>query len=253
MSLKKIKKIVLVAHDNEGSARLFNRVTSNFPDVEFLLVIGESLYYKKSFLASVIKLLREASWLFVFVRFIELVKYKIIGKTLKKECLDKGIRYICTRDINAPEALESIRAYAPDLLISLFTMQIYKASVIGIPRYGAITSHPSILPKYRGLEVFFWVLANDEKETGVSVFFLNEKIDAGKVFEQEVVPITAGTTVASLYKTITDIGGDLLVKAVIDIDNDEVHYIGSEGEGSYYPMPDRASVRRFLRLGRKFF
>ena len=253
MSLKKIKKIVLVAHDNEGSAKLFEKIVGSFKDVEFLLVIGESLYYKKSFFYSVTKLLREASWIFVFFRFLDLVKFKILGETLKKKCEKRGIPCIYTKDINSPEMLDRIRAFSPDLLVSLFTMQIYKAPVIKIPRYGAITSHPSILPKYRGLEVFFWVLANNEKETGVSVFFLNEKIDAGKVFEQQSILITEEMTVASLYNTITDVGGELLVKGVKDIDSDNIVYISSEGEGSYYRMPDRSSVWRFFKLGRKFF
>ena len=101
--------------------------------------------------------------------------------------------------------------------------------------------------------MFFWVLANNEKETGVSVFFLNEKIDAGKVFEQQSILITEEMTVASLYNTITDVGGELLVKGVKDIDSDNIVYISSEGEGSYYRMPDRSSVWRFFKLGRKFF
>ena len=132
-------------------------------------------------------------------------------------------------------------------------MQIYKQDVLDIPKYGAITSHPSILPKYRGLEVFFWVLANDEKETGVSVFFMNERIDEGQVIKQEIIPITDNTTVASLYTTVTEIGGQLLIGAILDIDKDTVKLIPQFGEGSYYAMPDRDSVRRFLKLKKKFF
>ena len=253
MTLKKVRKIVLVGHDNEGSARLFEIITTSFREAEFLLVIGRGLYYKKSFIASILELLRKASWLFVAYRFLELVKFRFIGESLEKRGRRRNIPIIYTYDINSLETVDQIEEFGPDLLVSLFTMQIYKAPVLQIAKCGSITSHPSILPKYRGLEVFFWVLANNEKETGVSVFFIDEKIDAGKVFEQQVIPIPPEMTVASLYQAVTDVGGDLLVKAIRDIDADEISYIKAEGKGSYYHMPDRGAVRRFLKSGRKFF
>jgi len=253
MTLQRIRTIVLVGHENEGSAKLFEKITSSFPEVEFLTVIGLGLYYKKSFLGSIVKLLREASWIFLAYRFIDLVRFRLGGETLAKKCRQRDIQIAYTHDINSPEAIDRIKRFNPDLLVSLFTMQLYKAPVLKIAKYGSITSHPSILPNYRGLEVFFWVLANNERETGVSVFFLTEKIDAGQVFEQQVIPITPEMTVASLYRKITEIGGDLLVKAVRDIDSGEIKYIKQEGRGAYYRMPDRDSVRRFLKLGRRFF
>jgi folate-dependent phosphoribosylglycinamide formyltransferase PurN len=253
MELQKIRRIVLVGHENEGSEHLFRAVTGAYPHAEYMLVVGQGLYHGKSFLASVLKLLREASWLFVFVRFLELLRFKLTGRTMEGHARKHGMRVMHTRNINSQESLRLISEFQPDLLVSLFTMQIYKKDVLAIPKYGAITSHPSILPHYRGLEVFFWVLANDENETGVSVFFLSERIDAGAVIGQERVPITPQTSVASLYRTITEVGGRLLVAAIADIDAGTTRTYPQEGQGSYYSMPDRASVRRFLRLGRKFF
>jgi methionyl-tRNA formyltransferase len=251
--LERIRRIVLVGHENQGSSQLFKMVTSTYPDAEYMLVVGQGLYYKKSFIGSIIKLLREASLLFVFVRFLELLRFKFGGDTMEKHARTLGMSVMHTHDINSEESRRLISQFAPDLLVSLFTMQIYKKDVLGIPKYGAITSHPSILPKYRGLEVFFWVLANDEDHTGVSVFYLSERIDAGVVIKQEIVPITPETTVASLYRTITDVGGRLLIGAIHDIDKGNTKTFPQIGEGSYYAMPDRQSVRRFLKLGKRFF
>jgi methionyl-tRNA formyltransferase len=253
MPLKNLKRIVLVGHDNEGSAHLFKTISEAFPEAQFLLVLGQGLYYKKTFLGSVIKLLKEASFLFVLVRFIELIRFKLTGKTMVALAREKNISIMRTSDINSEESVKQIKAFTPDLLVSLFTMQIYKQAILDVPKYGAITSHPSILPQYRGLEVFFWVLANDEKETGVSVFFISERIDAGAVIGQEIVPITREMTVASLYRTITEIGGRLLVTAMSQIDEGRTVVIPQIGKGSYYSMPDRESVRRFRNFGRKFF
>ena len=249
-----VQRVVLVAHDNEGSYRLFERITSAFPDKEFLLVIGQGLYYKRSFLSSVIKLLREASWLFVFFRFVQLVRYRLSGRSLKKAAAKRGIGILKTMDINSPRTTDEIARFGPDLLVSLFTMQIYKDAVLSIPRLGAISSHPSLLPEYRGLEVFFWVLANEEKETGVSVFFLNEKIDDGDLIRQEPLPIRADHSVESLYSEITEMCGNMLVETISELDAGTGGTLARPTEkGSYYGMPDREAFRRFRRTGRGFF
>lgn len=242
-----------MGHDNDGSAMLFEKILASFPEARYCLVITRGLYYRKSLLASIIKLLKEASWLFLVWRFWELTKYRIRRESLRQKALRLEVPVLYTYDINSQETCSEIQQFEPDLLISLYTMQIYEAPVLKIAQYGSISCHPSILPHYRGLEVFFWVLANEEKETGVSVFFLDEKIDAGPVLEQQVVEITAEMTARSIYQTITEIGADLLVRAVRDIDGGTVEFISSVGTGSYYRMPDRDAVRRFRSLGRKFF
>jgi len=252
VALTRIRRMVLVGHENEGSARLFDRVVEAYPDVEFLLVVGEGLYYKKSFLGSVIKLLREASWSFAFHRFIELTHFRLTQKTLTQRAKARGVRIIRTMDINGDKTVAEMKAFAPDLLVSLYTMQLYRKPALSVAKLGGITSHPSILPNYRGLEVFFWALANEESETGVSVFFLEEKIDAGRVFRQRRIPIRPDTTVASLYREVTDVAGELLVQAIADVDRDSITVIPQTGKGSYYRMPDRECMRRFRATGRKF-
>jgi len=253
MKLEKIQRIVLVGHDNEGSSKLFEKITNSNPDAEYLLIIGRGLYYKKTMISSIVKLLKEASLIFVIIRFIELVRYQLQNSTLKNKAKMKGIPIIYTHDINSQDTIEQIKKFAPDLLVSLFTMQIFKAPVLQISKYGSITSHPSILPKYRGLEVFFWVLANNEKETGVSVFFMSENIDDGIVFEQQNITISADMSMTTLYRIITDVGGNLLVKAINDIDKNTITPIITTGIGSYYPMPTRKSMLNFLKLKKKFY
>jgi folate-dependent phosphoribosylglycinamide formyltransferase PurN len=251
--LNRIQRIVLVGHDNEGSAKLFRTIVDAFPDCKFLVVESRGLYYKQSFIGSVFKLLKEASWVFVFVRFLELVKHKLFGMTLSELAKQRGINVIHTYDINSDSTIGCLEDFKPDLLVSLFTMQIYKRRVIELPKYGSITSHPSILPNYRGLEVFFWVLANDEKETGVSIFFLSERIDDGQVIWQRRINVDRLTTVASLYQLITKWGGVGLVESILDIDRGSLNIIPKYGVGSYFSMPDASAVRRFFKLGRKFF
>ena len=120
MQLTKIKRIVLVGHENVGSASLLKMITAAYPDIEFLLVVGKGLYYKKSFLGSVIKLLREASLLFTMIRFIELMRFKLKRDTMQKYARRNQITVIHTSDINSQESKNYIRKFAPDLLVSVY-------------------------------------------------------------------------------------------------------------------------------------
>lgn len=252
-SLKNIKKIILVGHDNEGSAQLFEEIYSKFPDVEFFIVICQGLYYKKTFIQSVMKLFREASWLFCAYRAFELVRYRLFSESLVQKCKRNNLKIHFTNDINSEGTCALLTEQAPDLIVSLYTMQIYKAPVITIPKYGLISSHPSLLPAYRGLEVFFWVLANNEPYTGVSVFFVTPQVDEGKVFEQTKIDLKESISVQKLYHQVTIIAGKLLVQGIRDIDNETVIYIPSVEKKSYYPMPTRKSMFNFFKNKKKFY
>ena len=252
-SMNRIKSIVLVGHENSGSLYLFRTILDSFPDVTFTLVVTTGLYYRRTFLGSIWKLVKESSLLFCAVRFAQLMRYRMAGATMSRVCKQRGIRVSTTRDINAQETIAEIKAISPDLLVSLYTMHIYGADVLAVPHFGAIGSHPSILPNYRGLEVFFWAMANNEDTTGVSVFTIDRKVDAGQVLREETMPIRPEQTMNEVYRMVTECAGRLLVAAIRDIDAGRATYRKPEGAGSYYPMPTRAAVRRFRQSGKRFF
>lgn len=88
-----------------------------------------------------------------------------------------------------------IKELAPDLIILSTFNQIIPEDIIAIPRLGVINVHPSLLPKYRGATPTVWVLMNGEKETGVSVHYVeNEKIDAGRIIAQAKLRISPNDT-----------------------------------------------------------
>ena len=251
--MHRLKKIILSGHDNSGSRYILKKLASEFPEVEFSVIITEGIYYKKSFLQSVLKLVIESSILFCAVRAFEMLVYKIKGDTIESHCRKNGIEFIKTADINGKDIVDYVNAKSPDLLVSLYTMHIYKEPLISLPKYGSINSHPSILPEYRGLEVFFWAMANGEKNTGSSVFYLSENVDDGRVIHDEVIPLEDRYTMHDVYDLITERGAELIVQSIRDIDNDAVQTRTPVGEGSYFPMPTRGAVWNFIKQGKRFF
>ena len=75
---------------------------------------------------------------------------------------------------------------------------LLKPVLLAVPRLGAINVHPSLLPKYRGAAPIPWAIANGETETGVTVQFMSERMDAGDIILAEREPIDPEDTAATL-------------------------------------------------------
>ncbi|MBD78451.1 MAG: formyl transferase [Crocinitomicaceae bacterium] len=155
--------------------------------------------------------------------------------------------------INSPESVEKIKAHQPELLISILGNQIFKEPIINLAPKGCLNLHTALLPKYRGLMPTFWVLKHREKETGVSVFFVDKGIDSGPIVVQERVEI-GNMTQEQLIVHTKKIGMESIAKAVDLIENDNVELIENNNElKTYYSFPTRADVIEFRKGGKRFY
>ena len=133
-----------------------------------------------------------------------------VSKILRKY----GVRELrLEENVNAPTSIEAIRAMKPDLLVSVAGNQIFRAALIEVAPKGCLNVHSALLPKYRGLMPTFWVMKNGEKETGVSVFLVDEGIDCGPIVVQKRVPITTDR-LEQLIRQTKMIGMDAVWEAV---------------------------------------
>jgi methionyl-tRNA formyltransferase len=156
-------------------------------------------------------------------------------------------------NINSEKSLGIISSYKPDLLVSIAGNQIFKKPLIELAPKGCINLHTAMLPKYRGLMPTFWVLKNDEKETGVSVFFIDEGIDSGPVIIQQKVKIQHQTQ-KQLIKQTKRTGMELIAKAITLIQHGDVELIpNNTDESTYYSFPTKHDVEIFKKAGKKFY
>ena len=169
-------------------------------------------------------------------------------------CKARGVRATEIRDVNAVEFLEELRALRPDLIVSVSCPQIFKRPVIELPPKGCLNIHGAILPNYRGIMPSFWMLANGEKRTGVSVYFMNERIDAGDLCGQRVFDVEPTETLDQLLRRSKAIAADLLIEVVEAIERGDITRTPLDlAKGSYYSWPDKESVRRFRASGRRLW
>ena len=177
-------------------------------------------------------------------------KSKQIDSVLKANNIPK---ITLNKSINERESVDIIKSYNPDLLISILGNEIFKKPIINLAPKGCLNLHTALLPKYRGLMPTFWALKNDEKYTGVSVFFVDEGIDSGPIVVQEKIEI-GNKTLEELIKETKKKGMEAIAKAVDLIHKGELNLIKNDPSlKTYYSFPTRKDVKEFLAKGKRFF
>jgi methionyl-tRNA formyltransferase len=100
----------------------------------------------------------------------------------------------------------------------------------------------------------FWMLANGERQAGVSIYFVNEAIDAGELCSQEIFSIGDKETLDEFILRSKLIGADLLLRTVENLERGQIERRALNlAEGSYYRWPDAAAVRKFRAAGRRIW
>ena len=163
-----------------------------------------------------------------------------------------GVPCEAIADVNSPEFLDRLRTIGTDLIISVSCPQIFKQPLIELPARGCMNIHGAMLPAYRGVMPSFWMLANGETEAGVSIFFVNDDIDAGDLCAQRSFVIDPSETLDSFLRRSKTIAADLLLELLSQIDAGTVTSTPLNlRNGSYYSWPKREDVERFQASGRR--
>ena len=106
-----------------------------------------------------------------------------------------------------------------DLFCVATFAQILDSRVLSLPRLGVLTVHPSLLPRHRGPDPLFWTYFDNDQETGVTVHWMTEQVDAGDIVLQARVPVPRGISGVTLYLELAEAGAHLLSQAVDEITN----------------------------------
>jgi methionyl-tRNA formyltransferase len=133
---------------------------------------------------------------------------------------------------------------APDLVVVAAFSQILKRPMLELPALGVVNVHPSLLPAYRGPNPFYWVLQRGERETGVTVHYLDEGVDTGDTILQEKLEIAPSEGERSLQRRSAVLGASLLLRAVdLIADGRAPRTRQEEASASYFPNPPRGASR----------
>lgn len=126
--------------------------------------------------------------------------------------------------------LEELNALEANLQI-IVAFRMLPRAVWEMPKYGTFNLHASLLPQYRGAAPINWAIINGEKETGVSTFFIDDKIDTGEIILQERTDIGPEETAGELHEKLMHLGADVVVNTVELIKSGEVKTIKQPQSG----------------------
>lgn len=124
--------------------------------------------------------------------------------------------------INEPAFQETLSGLAPEIMVVAAYGQKLSQEVISLPRHGCINIHPSLLPKYRGSAPINYALWNGETETGVTIFKIVEKMDAGPMLAQQKLVIEPEETAEQLGMRLARLGAELLMETLTRLEQGEV-------------------------------
>ena len=110
-----------------------------------------------------------------------------------------GVPVVDAPDVNAPDALARLRELAPDHVMVIGWSQLCRAEFLGVARHGTIGFHPAPLPENRGRAVIPWTILQDRRETGSTLFWIDEGTDSGDVLLQERFAVAPAETATTLY------------------------------------------------------
>lgn len=159
---------------------------------------------------------------------------KLTPPAVKKAAIKKGIPVFQPEKIG--EEYEEILSLNPDVIITAAYGQLLPKQLLEGPKYGCINVHASLLPKLRGGAPIHYAILQGEKETGITIMYMEEKLDAGDIISQKAIPIEVQDDVGSLHDKLSLLGANLLMETLPKIFLNEIKPIKqNEEEASFAP------------------
>jgi methionyl-tRNA formyltransferase len=116
--------------------------------------------------------------------------------------------------IKDPQAIDQIRAFAPDVIVVMAYGQILPRAVLGIPKIACLNLHASLLPRWRGAAPIQAAIAAGDRETGITVMFMDEGLDTGDILLQRKIDIAPNENGDSLHDRLAEIAPEALLAAL---------------------------------------
>lgn len=141
---------------------------------------------------------------------------KINCSEVKKYALEKNLKLLQPHNLKDENFITELKSTKADLFVVVAFRMLPKI-VWEIPQFGTINLHASLLPQLRGAAPIHWAIIRGLQSTGVSTFFINEKIDYGNIIEQREVEIGNTENTGNLYHRLKEIGSQLILTTLKQI------------------------------------
>lgn len=156
---------------------------------------------------------------------------------VKTLALELGLACIQPRRLRAPEAMQQLHTWEPDLIIVAAFGQILKPELLELPGFGCVNVHGSLLPRWRGAAPIQAALLNGDPQTGITIMRMDPGVDTGPVLSQRALTILPGETAGELGLRMAQLGADLLIDTLPGYLNGSlVPQAQDDSQATYAPM-----------------
>ena len=149
---------------------------------------------------------------------------KLRSSPVKNYANEHELHLLQPENLKSNEFISHLQDLSADVFV-VVAFRMMPKSVWSIPKYGTFNLHASLLPQYRGAAPINWAIINDEKETGVTTFLIDEKIDTGNVLLNEKIKIEEEDNAGSLHDKLMIIGKKLVIKTLNSIEEGDLNSI----------------------------
>ncbi|MEZ4788066.1 MAG: methionyl-tRNA formyltransferase [Flavobacterium haoranii] len=146
---------------------------------------------------------------------------KLQESAVKKYALEKGLRILQPTNLKSEEFLEELKSLEANLQV-VVAFRMLPEVVWRMPKFGTFNLHASLLPNYRGAAPINWAIINGEEKTGVTTFFIDDKIDTGAMILHKETPIGNNETAGELHDRLISIGSEAVVETLALIESGNV-------------------------------
>ncbi|MBN1213864.1 MAG: hypothetical protein JXA99_00325 [Candidatus Lokiarchaeota archaeon] len=211
--------------------------------LSLLLIMGFYHFFKNSFITVIHKIKK---------KFNKLLPSIFKDPTIIGVAKKYGIKTWIIKTPNNKNFLEEIGRLDIDVIINQ-SQSILKSELLSIPKIGVINRHNALLPKNRGRLTPFWVLYKGEKETGVSIHFVTEELDAGDIITQKKFRVTAKDNFNTIVKKNYELAPIAMLEALNKLESGATDFIKNDGASATYNSTPSLSDSFRFRLARIFF
>lgn len=143
--------------------------------------------------------------------------HQLVPSPVKLIAQREGISLLQPVKMKAPDFLDALAAWKPDLIAVTSFGRILPPAVLMMPPKSCINVHGSLLPKYRGAGPIQWAIINGETETGITTMLMDEGMDTGAMLLQASIPIAPDDTAGTLSPRLAKLGGRLMVETIAQL------------------------------------
>ncbi|MDG5788246.1 methionyl-tRNA formyltransferase [Evansella sp. AB-P1] len=147
-----------------------------------------------------------------------------------------GIPVFQPEKIKEEKEWKRVEEVNPDIIITAAFGQILPKEILDIPPLGCINVHASLLPKYRGGAPIHQAIIDGEEETGITIMYMVEKLDAGDIISQHSIPIEETDNTGTMHEKLSQLGAELLLETLPQIEEGSIVAIAQdEDEVTFAP------------------